>query len=91
MTDDSSPIAEPGEKLLFRASWEWALNQNIIAVEWSVAKATDEKTLVTGRGMIGWDAANQKILTTGFDSAGGHSIDTFVEKNGTWYQEGKGG
>ena len=88
--DESLPMLKHGEKLLLTVSWKWALNKNIITVDWSVAKASDRKPLVTGKGMIGWGPANERIVIGGFDSIGGHTISTFVEKDGTWYQESKG-
>jgi hypothetical protein len=93
MDEDVPNIGEAGDHFLLTIKWGWGLRKNIIN-EQLIVRVNDKMTWST-RAMIGWDAEKKQIVSTSFDSLGGHggaviacTEDGFTMKNRTVSAEG---
>jgi hypothetical protein len=76
LLEDVPGFAKKGSQCVDQSSWRWVLNKNAIEVTWR-SEFEGGKTL-SGRGLVGWNAADKKIMFGGMDSAGSMSIGTIA-------------
>lgn len=69
-------IAEKGTPCVFQFSWRRILNRNVVMEDWSF-EIKDGKKL-SGKALIGWNFAEQRIVYGGMDSLGGMGLGTVV-------------
>lgn len=82
-------IVEKGDELNITLTCDEILNGNAIKVMYQLTTAGGVK-LVEFQGMIGWDAAQESIVSGGFDSMGGHGKAVWNTKDGQWHAKGEG-
>lgn len=83
VADEGIPgLLEKGDKISFRLSCDWRLNKNVIGVEYTMK--ANGTTVLTHNGMIGWDTANEQIISGGFDSLGGHGHSVWSRDGDNW-------
>ncbi len=70
--EEAGPGIEAGQKIQLRMENEWQLQKNIIAVAWTIK--VKDFTLSSHQGMIGYDAANERVVSGGFNSQGGYGF-----------------
>ncbi len=70
MDEDEPNIGEAGEHFVMTIKWSWGLRKNIIIEQMTVL--VNEKVTWASRAIIGWDAEKKQIVSTGFNSLGGH-------------------
>ena len=68
--------AEVGSKLLVHISWTWILDKQAVMLDWSIEFQGGLK--ISGKELIGWNAADNKIVGGGMNSIGGMGIGTRV-------------
>ena len=76
LLEDIPELAEKGGHYVYRVSWRWILDKNAIEINWANEFAGGEK--VTGKGLIGWHAAENRMAFGGMNSSGGMSLGTIV-------------
>jgi hypothetical protein len=86
-------IGEAGDHFVLTIKWSWGLRKNMINEQMTVRVNDQVKWM--SRAIKGWDAEKKQIVTTGFDSLGGHgdgiitcTEDGFKIKNRTVSPEG---
>lgn len=83
VTEEEIPgLATSGAAMVIPVTYEWTLNRNFIAVNYSVN--VGDVTLLGYQGLIGWDPATQQIKSWGFDSDGGHGQAVWIRSDGRW-------
>jgi hypothetical protein len=82
-------IVEKGDELSITMTCDEILNGNVIKVMYELTTTSGVK-LVEYQGMIGWDTAQERIVSGGFDSMGGHGKAVWNTKDGEWHAEGEG-
>ncbi len=90
LLEDSPVFGDKDSKMIVRISRRWILNKNAIEMNWSIEVKGD--TVMSGKGMTGWDSAEGKIIGGGMNSRGGHGLDTatYDEATKTWTIAAKG-
>lgn len=73
---EDTPVAKKGTNQVFQASWRWILDKNAVEVNWSVEFEGAEK--MSGKGLFGWNAADERVAFGGMDSKGSMSLGTLV-------------
>jgi len=68
--------AEKGSKFVFQLSSRWILDKKVVLEDWSVEYEGGKK--VSGKSLIGWNAADNTITYGGMDSDGGMGLGTIV-------------
>jgi hypothetical protein len=86
-------IGEAGDHFVLTIKWSWGLRKNMINEQMTVH--VNDKVKWTTRSIKGWDAEKKQIVSTGFDSLGGHghavitcTEDGFTIKNRNVSPEG---
>jgi hypothetical protein len=69
-------IAEKGEDCVIQASWRWILGKKAVMEDWFIEVGEGKK--LSGKSLIGWNAAEGQIVHGGMDSAGGMGLGTVV-------------
>jgi hypothetical protein len=87
---DIPGVCEKGDKLSGWAEHEWILNKNAIAVQIKIKTAAKGIEILSHRGIIGWDAKESSIVSSGFNSTGGRGISVWEQDGDTWALQGKG-
>ena len=67
-------FASKGTKYTNELSWKWILDRNAIEIT-SFSKFEGDKS-ISGKGLIGWNAAKKEVAYGGMDSLGGMSVGT---------------
>ena len=89
LTQDMPGFAKTGEKVTFHATARWIQNKAIMNIDFTATTAAGNAT--HERWIFGWDAANKKIVYSGFDSLGGRVWgDTRKENPDKWIWENNG-
>jgi hypothetical protein len=76
---EKGPFAEQakvGSRLFVRISWTWILDKQALMWDWSIEFQGGPK--ISGKELIGWNAADRKIVGGGMNSMGGMGIGTRV-------------
>lgn len=73
-------FAEKGTKYVNQISWKWILDKYAVEIAW-FSEFEDGKR-ISGKGLIGWNAAEKEITFGGMDSSGGISLGTIVMEDG---------
>lgn len=68
--------AAVGSKLVVDISWRWILGKQVILYDWTIDFQGGPK--ISGKELIGWNAADSKIVGGGMNSLGGMAIGTRV-------------
>jgi hypothetical protein len=79
LLEDMPGFAKKGSPYVNQCSWRWILNRNAIEVTWR-SEFEGGKT-ISGKGLIGWNAASQRIAFGGMDSVGSMNFGTIVFEN----------
>ena len=66
-------IAEE-DKMVFQVSWRWILNKS--AIEFNLSIEIQGGPKLTGKSLIGWNAAEEEIVTGSMNSIGHISLGT---------------
>ena len=74
LLEDVPDLAKKGSHYVYRISWRWILEKNAVELNWSSEFAGGEK--VTGKGLIGWHAGEERIAFGGMSSNGSMSLGT---------------
>ena len=79
LDEDVPNIGEAGDQFDLSIKWSWGLRRNIINEQMTVL--VNDKVKWTSKAIKGWDAEKEQIVSTGFDSSGGHgnSIVTYTK------------
>jgi hypothetical protein len=85
---EAGPGFEAGQKVQLRMENEWQLQKNIIAVAWTVK--VHDFTLSAHQGIIGYDAANERVVSGGFDSLGGYRYAVWSGESPEWMADRTG-
>lgn len=90
LLENLPPFAEQGSKLTMSANWDWILDKK--AVEYSFQIAFEGGGKITGKSLIGWDAAERRLVAGGLTSTGtaGLGVITYDEASKTWMDKGSG-
>ena len=67
-------IAEEGTELVFAFSWRRILNKSAVEYQWSIE--FDDGGNLSGKGLVGWDAAQKRIVSGGMNANGGMRMGT---------------
>jgi hypothetical protein len=67
---------------------EWQLQKNVIAVAWMVK--VNDLTLSAHQGIIGYDAANERVVSGGFNSQGGYGYAVWSGESPEWMADRTG-
>ncbi len=78
--EDMPGVANKDTKCVQQITWRWILNRNAIEVTWS-SEFEGGKT-ISGKGLIGWNAADKKITYGGMDSLGSMGLGTIEFADG---------
>ena len=76
---EKGPFAEKaakGSKMVVDISWRWILDKQVIMYDWTIDFQGGPK--ISGKELIGWNAADSKIVGGGMNSLGGMAIGTRV-------------
>ncbi|TWU34845.1 DUF1579 family protein [Novipirellula artificiosorum] len=73
---DVPGIAKKGTKVVFEFSWKWILDKSVVEETWSFG-VKGGKTF-SGKGLIGWNAAEKKVTFGTMDSFGGMVLGSSV-------------
>jgi hypothetical protein len=73
---EDSPWAKKGGKCLIQLSWRWILDKQVVMNDWEIEVEGGVK--LAGRSLIGWNAADKKIISGGMDSTGGMGMGTVM-------------
>ena len=76
LLEDVPGFAENGTEYVIQVTWRWILNRNAVEIQWTNQFHGGKK--VMGKGLIGWNAAEEKITYGGMDSLGSMSIGTIT-------------
>jgi hypothetical protein len=90
LLEDVPDMAKKGSNCVFQFSWRRILDKNVVMEDWSVEFEGDKK--VSGRALIGWNAAEKRLVYGAMSSFGGMAVGTVVfdrrEKTSTLTSEG---
>jgi hypothetical protein len=67
LLEDLPGVAAKDSKLVFQLSWRWVLDKQVVMNDWLVEFEEGEYSEKT---LIGWNAADEKIIYGGFNSLG---------------------
>ena len=73
---EEGPMAEKGSKSVAQMSWRWILDKQVLMTDWTVELQGGVK--VSGKGLVGWNAAEEKVMGGNMDSMGGIGLGTHV-------------
>lgn len=76
LLEDEPGIAEKGTAFVFQFSWRRILNKKAVEENWSVEY--EGGTKITGKSLIGWNAAEKQLVYGGMDSVGGMTLGTIT-------------
>jgi hypothetical protein len=76
LLEDVPDMAKRGSNCVFQFSWRRILDKNVVMEDWSVEFEGDKK--VSGRALIGWNAAEKRLVYGGMSSYGGVNLGTVV-------------
>jgi hypothetical protein len=69
-------IVEKGDAVILRQTFKWILEKNVVeATFYGEVKGGFKGS---GKGLIGWDTAEQRIISGGMNSFGGHGLSTIT-------------
>ena len=80
LLEDMPGLANKGTKYATQIAWRWILNKNAVEVNWR-SQFAGGKT-ISGKGLLGWNAAEDRIVFGDMDSTGGMTIGTVVFEDG---------
>lgn len=80
LLEDMPGLANKGTKYVTQIGWRWILNKNAVELNWS-SKFQGGKT-ISGKGLIGWHAAEKRIAIGGIDSTGSITLGTVTFEDG---------
>jgi hypothetical protein len=86
--EDIPGIAAKGSKAVLQASWTWILDKQVVMCDFFIEFEGGPKS--SGKVLIGWNAAEKKIMGGGMDSDGGMDISTHVIDGKTLTSTGEG-
>ena len=67
LLEDVPDVAKKGSKMVFQLSWRWVLDKQVVMNDWLIEFEGDE---YSEKALIGWNAADEKIVYGGFNSVG---------------------
>ncbi len=68
LLEDVPDMAKKGSTFVFEFSRRWILDKNAVEGAWSIEFENGEK--VSGKWLVGWNAAEKQIVSGGMNSAG---------------------
>ncbi len=74
LLEDVPDIAKKGTDFIFQFSWKRILDKNVVEENWLVE--FEGGVTYSGKALIGWNAAEKKLVYGGMDSHGGMSLGT---------------
>ena len=76
LLEDVPDIAKKGTNFVFQFSWKRILDKSAVEENWSVEYEGAKK--ISGKSLIGWNAARKQLLYGGMDSLGGMTWGTIT-------------
>lgn len=90
LLEDLPGIAEKGSDLVFQFTWRRILNKNVVEENWLLEFEGGKS--ISGKALVGWNAAEKHLSYGGMDSLGGMSLGVVVfdakAKTSTLTEEG---
>ena len=88
--EDVPDAAKKGTECVFQVSWRWILNKSAVEEVFTLEFEGGKK--FSWKGLVGWNAAQKKIVYGGMSSDGGHELGTvmFDEATQTLTLHGRG-
>ena len=74
--EETPGAAAKGTKMVVRWTWTWILDNQVVMDDW-IIEFQDGKKL-SGKELIGWNAAEKKIMGGGMNSMGAMGVNTCV-------------
>jgi hypothetical protein len=75
-------VVDEGEDITFRLEFEWTLKKSAMVGEITIASKNG--VYMRHRGMLGWNAADEQIVSGGFDSLGGMGVAQWNKDENGW-------
>jgi hypothetical protein len=85
---EGGPGIEAGQKIQLRMENELQLQKNVISLAWTVR--VEDFTLSAHQAMIGYDAANDRVVSGGFNSRGGYGYAVWSGEGPKWMADRTG-
>lgn len=76
LLEDVPEIAKKGSPFVAQLSWRRILDKSVVEEAWSVEY--EDGTKVSGKSLIGWNAAEKQLVSGGMNSLGGMSLGNVV-------------
>ena len=76
LPEEAPGVAAKGTKVVAQSSWTWILDNQVVMCDWFVE--FEGGTKWSGKFLIGWNAAENKIMGGGMASLGGMDVSTHV-------------
>ena len=76
LPEEAPGVAAKGSKVVAQSSWTWILDNQVVMCDWFIEFEGGQKW--SGKFLIGWNAAEKKIMGGGMNSGGGMDISTHV-------------
>jgi hypothetical protein len=74
--EEAPGIPAKGTKMVVRWTWTWILDNQVVMNDWIIEYQDGKK--LSGKDLIGWNAAEKKIIGGGMNSMGAMSINSSV-------------